>query len=283
MATLPPNSDFTGATVTQGSFKVALNSLLDFVRESVGSSGGAANWRNALGLGALATENEVSSGLLGAGAVTAAKIGDGQVTAAKLASAAVGSAALADAAVTTAKIGDGQVTAAKLAADAVPPGVPAGTVVAYAGSSAPTGWLVCNGAAVSRTTYAALFAAIGTAFGAGDGSTTFNLPDLRGEFVRGWDAGRGVDPGRVFGSAQASQNLAHTHTGSTDTAGAHTHTTGQSLTGTGNVIFTVSEGGSGITATTSSAGAHSHTVTIGSSGGTEARPRNVALLYIIRT
>jgi microcystin-dependent protein len=283
MANLPPNSNFTGGSVTQGSFKTALNALLDFVRESVGSTGGAENWRTALGLGALATENEVSSGLLGGGAVTTAKIGDGQVTAVKLAAGAVGSAALADSAVTTAKIGDGQVTAAKLASGAVPPGVPAGTVVAYAGSAAPTGWLVCNGAAVSRTTYAALFAAIGTAFGPGDGSTTFNLPDLRGEFVRGWDAGRGVDPSRVFGSAQGSQNLAHTHTASTDTAGAHTHTTPQGLEGTGASLQFASTGSSGVSTVSGSAGAHSHTVTVGSSGGTEARPRNVALLYVIRT
>jgi len=80
--------------------------------------------------------------------------------------------------------------------------VPAGKVDFYAKNAAPTGYLKCNGAAVSRTTYAALFAAIDTVFGAGDGSTTFNLPDLRGEFIRGFDDGRGVDSGRAFGSAQ---------------------------------------------------------------------------------
>ena len=79
---------------------------------------------------------------------------------------------------------------------------PAGTVAYVAGSAAPAGWLKANGAAVSRTTYAALYAAIGTRYGAGDGSTTFNVPDLRGEFVRGWDDGRGVDSGRTFGSQQ---------------------------------------------------------------------------------
>ncbi len=80
--------------------------------------------------------------------------------------------------------------------------VPAGAVCSFAGSSAPDGWLVCDGAAVSRTTYAALFEQIGTAFGAGDGVATFNLPDLRGEFVRGLDSGRGVDAARVLGTAQ---------------------------------------------------------------------------------
>ena len=79
---------------------------------------------------------------------------------------------------------------------------PSGQIAFFAGSSAPAGWLKANGAAVSRALYAALFAAIGTTYGAGDGSTTFNLPDLRGEFMRGWDDGRGIDRGRAFGSAQ---------------------------------------------------------------------------------
>ena len=84
-------------------------------------------------------------------------------------------------------------------------GVPSGAVAHFAMNTAPTGWLKANGAAISRTTYAALFAAIGTTFGSGDGSTTFNLPDLRGEFLRGWDDSRGVDSGRSFGSAQLDQ------------------------------------------------------------------------------
>ena len=79
---------------------------------------------------------------------------------------------------------------------------PSGMIAYFARNAAPAGWLKANGAAVSRTTYAALFAAIGTTFGTGDGSTTFNLPDLRGEFLRGWDDGRGVDAGRAFGERQ---------------------------------------------------------------------------------
>ena len=89
--------------------------------------------------------------------------------------------------------------------------VPSGTVLYFAGSRAPAGWLKANGAAVSRTAYAALFAAIGTTYGAGDFLNTFNLPDLRGEFIRGWDDGRGVDTGRVFGSAQAHALQSHQH------------------------------------------------------------------------
>jgi microcystin-dependent protein len=79
---------------------------------------------------------------------------------------------------------------------------PAGAVQFFAMSTAPVGWLKANGAAVSRILYANLFAAIGTIFGAGDGKNTFNLPDLRGEFLRGWDDGRGVDSGRTLGLFQ---------------------------------------------------------------------------------
>lgn len=84
-----------------------------------------------------------------------------------------------------------------------------GAVVYFARNTAPTGYLKANGALVSRATYAALFTAIGTTFGVGDGATTFALPDGRGEFFRGWDDGRGADSGRAFGSAQgdAIRNL----------------------------------------------------------------------------
>ncbi|MBS6000320.1 MAG: tail fiber protein [Haemophilus haemolyticus] len=91
-----------------------------------------------------------------------------------------------------------------------------GEVAFFARTTQPSGWLKANGAAVSRTTYAALFAAIGTTFGAGDGRSTFNLPDLRGEFVRGLDDGRNVDAGRRLGTAQgdAIRNI----TGAFDTS-----------------------------------------------------------------
>ncbi|ORF05884.1 hypothetical protein BGI03_09055 [Snodgrassella alvi] len=79
---------------------------------------------------------------------------------------------------------------------------PAGTIMYFARDWAPTGWLKANGAAVSRTAYAGLFAVLGTYYGPGDGSTTFNLPDLRGEFIRSYDDRRGVDPGRWNGSWQ---------------------------------------------------------------------------------
>jgi len=136
--------------------------------------------------------------------------------------------------------------------------VPVGSVTMYAANTAPTGWLECSGAAVSRTTYAGLFAAIGTVFGSGDGSTTFNVPDMRGEFARGWDNSRGIDPARAFGSAQA------------DELEAHTHTVPALQDDTPN------------TAIASGSGALSATVTTSSTGGTETRPRNIALMFIIK-
>lgn len=90
--------------------------------------------------------------------------------------------------------------------------VPAGTVAYFSLASAPSGWLKANGAAISRTTYDALFTAIGTTYGAGDGSTTFSLPDLRGEFIRSLDDGRGVDGGRGLGTSQSELIKNHTHT-----------------------------------------------------------------------
>lgn len=88
---------------------------------------------------------------------------------------------------------------------------PPGKFGEFGMSTAPAGWLECNGAAVSRTTYADLFAAIGTTWGAGNGTTTFNLPDARGYALRGWDHGSGVDAGRAFGSTQADMIASHTH------------------------------------------------------------------------
>lgn len=192
-------------------------------------------------------------------------------------------------------------------------GVPPGSIIHVAGNTPPVGYIKANGAAVGRVLYAGLFAQIGTTFGAGDGSTTFNLPDLRGEFIRGVDDGRGLDAGRVLGSVQAGQNLSHTHTGSTAAAGAHTHAiSGTALAagehshtapraqnnnvGGGSPNFTTANLQNGTTAATNPAGAHTHTisgtaasagdhshvVTIGASGGNEARPRNIALLACIK-
>lgn len=155
-------------------------------------------------------------------------------------------------------------------------GNPAGTVITFAGASAPTGYLACNGQQVDRVTYADLFAAIGVIYGVGDGTTTFNLPDLRGEFIRGWDDGRGIDSGRAFGSSQNSDNLAHTHT-ITDPGHQHNATLTDDTRG-------VSDGGAtgGNIPTTAVVDNAVTGITVDSSGGSESRPRNIALLYCIK-
>ena len=101
------------------------------------------------------------------------------------------------------------------------PTVQVGTFHAFGGTTAPTGYLLCNGAAVSRTTYANLFAVIATAYGAGDGSSTFNVPDFRQRFLLGKAAsGTGATLGASGGA------IDHTHTGPshTHTGPSHTHT-----------------------------------------------------------
>jgi microcystin-dependent protein len=168
--------------------------------------------------------------------------------------------------------------------------LPAGALQFFAMSAAPTGWLICDGTAVSRTTYAALFTAIGTLYGVGDGSTTFNLPDARGAGVRVWDNGKGRDPARVFGSYQADMFASHTHTQVAHTHGitdpTHTHTTTASPS-------SINCAAGGITipqfqAATTGASAtgitiNNATATENATGGTETVGKNLAFQLCIRT
>jgi len=185
---------------------------------------------------------------------------------------------------------------------ATPQSVPTGAVFCMAVASAPSGYLECDGAAVSRTTYAVLFGVIGTQYGTGDGSSTFNLPDLRGEFVRGFDNGKGTDSGRSIGSSQSDQNKQHNHTATSSvTDPGHRHlpqaqsansqqTNGHGVAINDNVIGNYG-GGSGVGLgpignrhflqnTTTGI---SVSTTTANDGGNESRPRNVAMMYVIRT
>ncbi len=186
-----------------------------------------------------------------------------------------------------------------------------GEVKAWVMSTVPSGYLECNGAAVSRATYSALFAVIGTSYGAGDGSTTFNLPDYRGMFLRGWAHGSATDPdaasrtdrgdgttGDNVGTKQA--DVIKTHTNSVDppstgssTDGSHTHNINTVYydSGTSALVAGAKPEGSSSwnagTATTGSAGSHSHTVDIAAfnstyTGGGDTRPVNTSVMYIIK-
>lgn len=146
-----------------------------------------------------------------------------------------------------------------------------GAVNYFAMPWAPAGWLKANGAAISRTTYAALFAVIGTTYGAGDASTTFNLPDLRGEFLRGFDDGRGLDAQRWIGSVQADQFKSHNH-----------RFINEYDTPTNQFIAYTDQNSEGVDVT-NSAGERCHTyVRMENTGGNETRPRNIALLACIK-
>jgi len=213
---------------------------------------------------------------------------DEVVTPAKLNSAATPVVALANNEVTTLTIADGAVTQAKLNSSVTL--VPTGAIMPFAMNTAPSGWLAANGSAVSRTTYAALFAAIGTTYGSGDGNSTFTLPDLRGYFVRGSGTNSDGVAAGTFGAKQADGVISHTHSGTTgNDSPDHTHSTtfrnNAESTGLGSPSAT---GGTLSTAAYSSGGAsarHQHDFTTSSqspAGTTETRPRNIAMLYCIK-
>lgn len=164
----------------------------------------------------------------------------------------------------------------------------AGSVVLFDMEDPPPGFLRANGASVSRTKYARLFRKIGTRHGS-NSPATFNLPEVRGEFIRCWDDGRGIDPGRVLGSWQDSQNLHHDHDVVIQPGGEHDHEIevprdlGSPHTETEKDAFLgdqIEEGT--VSIRTSKAPDHTHEVTVSSSGGNEARSRNVAFLACIR-
>lgn len=187
---------------------------------------------------------------------------------------------------------------------------PIGGVIEFAGTSAPTGWLLCYGQVVSRTTYAALFGVIGTVYGAGDGTTTFNVPDHRGRTVAGLDNMGGVSANRLTGqpggvngdvlgaaggfetnTLTTAQLASHTHavdppSTNTSSNGAHSHDLGlTNVFGNGNDAL-VGDGARSYTTSTQSDGAHTHTVNIpsfssGSAGS--GSPHNNVQPTIVQT
>jgi microcystin-dependent protein len=145
--------------------------------------------------------------------------------------------------------------------------VPSGTVVWFATNTAPSGYLFCNGSAISRLVYNALFSVISTNWGSGDGFSTFNIPDFRGEFIRGWADTSAVDSGRTFGSFQDHQYQTHTHNIPTR-SNTGTNAIPRTAINTGTLLNI--EGGS-------------PNATNGGNFGSETRPRNYALLPCIKT
>lgn len=162
-------------------------------------------------------------------------------------------------------------------------GLPVGAMVEYVGTSAPTGWLMCDGTAVDRTTYSALFAVMGSAFGPGDGSSTFNLPEMRGLFARGRDAGKGLDPDSA---SRTNRGVSGANTG--DAVGSYqvnamaTHNHGMSgysnkyCAGPGAPATDV-EGGSDYSTSSSKNQLFNY-----SGSNTQTNPKNVYFNYIVK-
>jgi microcystin-dependent protein len=245
----------------------------------------AATMRNTLGLGSLATQATVAT----------ANIDDDAVTNAKL----------ADDAVNTDQIADGAVTAAKVAEALKTLLTPTGSLTPYAGSSAPTGWLFCYGQAVSRVTYVDLFTAIGTTYGSGDGSTTFNLPDLRGRVIAGKDDMGGASANRLTdqsgglnGDTLGDSGGSETHTLTTAQMPTHTHTvnsvtvygiqgTGSNGTSASGLSYTTPTNVETITETGTTQGLSTpHTASLANTGSGSAHnivQPTFILNYIIKT
>lgn len=183
-------------------------------------------------------------------------------------------------------------------------GLPSGIgPLPYSGTSTPSGWLLCTGQAVSRTTFADLFSAIGTTYGVGDGSTTFNIPDMRGRNALGLDNMGGTPANRVT-DAQAdvlggvlgaeTKNISHNHgaaTGSytllTADSPSHTHDSKvETGGGAGSVKVNANSDGTGtpiLTGSTGGGGGHSHTISTDGSAVQNIMSPNIAFNWIIKT
>ena len=245
------------------------------------------------------------------GTLLDSKIRDGSISASKLSPQSIHAGLLQSNAVTV----------SALAQEVMDLLVPPGSIIAFGGApeNVPNGWRLCDGSPARSADHPRLFAGIGTAWGAGlndsDPETDFNLPDLRGRFLRGVDGGAGVDPDRVFrtvsalggntgdqvGTQQGDTYASHNHfvnlSGGTSFSGSHSHNVNRSDgvairwgDGGGNSSDRIdaadSDGSDPLKLVTSTAGSHNHNVSLsgtsGNRGGNETRPENAAVHYIIK-
>jgi hypothetical protein len=217
------------------------------------------------------------------GQITSDKLTDGGIMSIDIADGQVQNADLAVSAVTAGKVASNAIDYTKLAAAVQQALCPVGTILPFAGDTAPAGWLLCNGLSVSRTNYAALYAVVANRFGSADGSN-FNVPDFRGRFLRGRDGGAGRDPdsnrrtqmktggaiGDLVGSIQGDDTRSHSH-GYRDIY--HSENGGDST------IYS-NQGGSGNSDENNEPYEISRTSS--ATGGAETRPLNANVNYIIK-
>jgi microcystin-dependent protein len=161
-----------------------------------------------------------------------------------------------------------------------------GTVLPFAGATAPTGWLLCHGQAVSRTQFPNLFAAIGTTYGAGDGSTTFGLPDLRGRVVAGKDDMGGTAAGRLTNTGTGNPGINGSAMGAAGGTDRHTLTLAQMPAHTHDVTNAASTGSGGTPNKATVDGSNGAQPTAATQGSGQAHPNTqptIVLNSIIKT
>ena len=257
---------------------------------------------------AMMTDNSVGTNELIDDSVTADKLANFAITNSELAANAVTEVKINNNAVTNSKIADNSISTAKVQAGAITPDklstspnsgfgfVPVGTVIWYAGTTAPVGYIKCNGDSIANgtgttqgitTDFSELYAIVGG-----------NVPDLRGEFIRALDDGRGVDTSRGIRTAQAEETKTHTHSATSSTSTnvsdpGHIHqsgywggsfggSSGANVFRSDNNANTTAPGDFGKSNTTGVSVSATTTTSITSTGGSETRPRNVALLACIK-
>lgn len=285
-----------------------------YLKKSVGGA------ESIVALSDVIASGSVMTAMIADGAISALKLADGSVTISKLGGdiTAAGKALLDDASAAAQRTTLGLGTAATLNAGSsagnvvqldgsarlpavdgsqltnlpADSGIPAGALMPYAGANAPAGWLLCFGQPVSRTAYAALFAAIGTVYGAGDGTETFNLPDLRGRVVAGKDDMGGTSANRltnqqggVDGDTLGAVGGAESHTLTTTEMPAHRHHDGYSngSSSSGGLYGSTITGSASDMSFNGSGTAHPNTSTSGGSGAHNNVQPTIVLNYLIKT
>ena len=246
---------------------------------SVNSSSSWSLNNNSIELANMA-DNSVGTNELVNDSVTVDKVANNAITTDQLASNAVTNAKMADNSINSDELVNNSVGLAKLATAVANSLNPVGTVIWYAGSTAPAGYLKANGEAIangSGTTqgvtadFSALYAIVGA-----------NLPDLRGEFIRGFDDGKGTDNGRLIRSTQSDDFKEHTHTASVTDPG-HTHVVNTAYhTGQRSDASPAEHDNASNTNRTTTSNTTGISVSNANTGGTETRPRNIALLACIK-
>jgi microcystin-dependent protein len=227
----------------------------------------------AVGTSEIATDG-VGTAEISSGAVDADEIAANAVGTSEIATDGVDGGEIATNAVQTDEIENATILVEDLAAEVTNAGKAVGEIFAFSGISCPTYSREANGAAVSRTTYSALFAVIAETWGQGDNSTTFEIPDFRGRFMRGWDHATSRDPDAASRTADNTGGATGDNVGSYQDHEYESHTHSEEGS-SGSFNFGTGAGDSDVQNPT--------TNSTGSSGGNETRPKNLYVLYCVYT